>query len=133
MITNPLFLLIDDDPDDLMLLKDAIHSINNTIQFAEARDGRSALNYLKNLQKAALPCLMILDINMPVLNGRELLSIIKGETQLQNIAIVVFTTSSYPGDIEYCKQYDVELITKPFDMTELIAISKKLISTYCQN
>lgn len=133
MITNPLFLLVDDDPDDLMLLKDAIHSINNTIQFAEARDGRSALNYLKNLNNTDLPCLMILDINMPVLNGRELLSIIKGEIKLQNMAIVVFTTSSYPGDIEYCKQYNVELITKPFDMIELIAISKKLISTYCVN
>ncbi|MEO6729872.1 MAG: response regulator [Ferruginibacter sp.] len=133
MITNPLFLLVDDDPDDLMLLKDALHSINSTIQFAEARDGRSALNYLKNLNNAVLPCLMILDINMPVLNGRELLSIIKGENQLQNMAVVVFTTSSYPGDIEYCKQYNVELITKPFDMTELIAISKKLISTYCVN
>ena len=131
MNAKSLFLLVDDDPDDLLLLKDAIHSIDNTIQFAEAMDGRSALNYLKNIKdRTRLPSLVVLDINMPVLNGRELLAIIKNENQLKHLPVIVFTTSSYPGDIDYCKQYDVELITKPFGMKELVAISKKLVTSY---
>ncbi|MBC7887736.1 MAG: response regulator [Ferruginibacter sp.] len=131
MLVNPLFLLVDDDPDDLMLLKDAIHSIDKNIVFAEAMDGRSALNYLNNIKDLTLlPSLVVLDINMPVLNGREVLAIIKSENQLKNLPVVVFTTSSYPGDVEYCKQFDVELITKPFGMRELVDISKKLVNAY---
>lgn len=131
MHDNPLILLVDDDPDDLMLLKDAIHSINNRIEFAEASDGRSALNYLKKIDlHAQLPSLVVLDINMPVLNGRELLAIIKSESHLKHMPIVVFTTSSYPGDIDYCKLYDVELITKPFGMNEMVEISKKLVASF---
>lgn len=131
MNVKPLFLLVDDDPDDLMLLKDAIHSIDKTILIAEALDGRSALNYLKESKdQASLPSLVILDINMPVLNGRELLAIMKGGNQLKQVPVVVFTTSSYPGDVDYCKQFDVELITKPFGMKELVEISKKLIDSY---
>jgi CheY-like chemotaxis protein len=131
MIADSLFLLVDDDPDDLMLLKDAIHSINKTIRFAEAMDGRSALNYLKDIKDhARLPSLVVLDINMPVLNGKELLAIIKSENNLKHMPVIVFTTSSYPGDIEYCRQFNVELITKPFGMKELVEISKKMIASY---
>lgn len=128
MSSNSLFFLVDDDPDDLMLLKEAIHSIDDTIRFEEARDGISALNYLKEIKhEELLPALIVLDINMPVLNGRELLAIIKTKNHLKNLKVIVFTTSSYPGDIEYCKQFNVDLITKPFGMDELYKISKKLI------
>ena len=128
MHANALFLLVDDDPDDLMLLKEALHSIDNSIRFAEARDGIAALNFLKDIRDPAqLPELVVLDINMPVLNGRELLAIIKSEQQLKHLNVVVLTTSSYPGDIEYCRQFGVELITKPFGMEELLEISARLI------
>lgn len=128
MSANSLFLLVDDDPDDLMLLKEAFHSIDKTIRFVEAKDGISALNYLKGIKdQQLLPALIVLDINMPVLNGRELLAIIKTENQLKHLKVIVFTTSSYPGDIEYCKQFNVELITKPFGIDELYKISRKLI------
>lgn len=131
MKANALFLLVDDDPDDRMLLKDAIHSVNNSILFAEATDGRSALNYLKDIKDhSRLPSLIVLDINMPVLNGRELLAIIKSESQLKHLPVIVFTTSSYPGDIDYCKQFSVELITKPFNMKGLVEISRKLVASY---
>jgi len=130
MSANSLFLLVDDDPDDVMLLKEAIHSVDHTIRFAEAKDGISALNYLKDIKdRYLIPSLIILDINMPVLNGRELLAIIKSENQLKHLKVVVFTTSSYPGDVDYCKQFNVELITKPFGMAELVNISKKLIAS----
>ena len=131
MNEQPLFLLVDDDPDDIMLLKDAILSIDDNIRFAEAMDGRAALNYLKKAeQQEALPRLVVLDINMPILNGREVIAIIKKEAKLKEIPVVVFSTSSYPGDVSYCREHGVELIVKPFGMKVLMDIAKKLITNY---
>lgn len=129
---NPrLILLVDDDPDDLMLIKEAINSLGQDFQFQEATDGRHALNFLRALDSVDKhPCLIVLDINMPVLGGRELLGILKAEPGLKHIPIVVFSTSSNAADVEYCKQFGVELITKPFDMTLLTEAAKRLIS-YC--
>ena len=73
---RPYILLVDDDPDDLMLLSEALFSADNSIELKEAGDGRAALNFLRSLNnKATHPCLIVLDINMPVLDGRELLAI----------------------------------------------------------
>lgn len=129
---NPrLILLVDDDPDDLMLIKEAINSVDGKFDFQEATDGRHALNFLRALDSVDKhPCLIVLDINMPVLGGRDLLAIIKNDPGLKHIPIVVFSTSSNPADTEYCKQFGVELITKPFDMTLLIEAARRLIA-YC--
>ena len=131
MTEQPLFLLVDDDPDDIMLLKDAILSINNKIRFAEATDGREALKFLKAAkQKDQLPNLVVLDINMPILNGREVIAMIKEQQEFEQVPVVVFSTSSYPGDVTYCNEHGVELITKPFGMKLLIEIAERLVSTY---
>ena len=129
---NPrLILLVDDDPDDLMLIKEAINTVDGKFEFYEATDGRHALNFLRALDSVHKhPCLIVLDINMPVLGGRDTLAILKNDPGLKHIPIVVFSTSSNPTDTEYCKQFDVELITKPFDMTLLIEAAKRLIK-YC--
>jgi len=126
-------LLVDDDPDDLMLIKEAINSVDGKFDFQEATDGRHALNFLRALDSVDKhPCLIVLDINMPVLGGRDMLAILKNDPGLKHIPVVVFSTSSNPADAEYCKQFDVELITKPFDMTLLIEAARRLIS-YCGN
>ena len=106
MTEQPLFLLVDDDPDDIMLLKDAILSINNNIRFAEAMDGREALKYLKSAkQKDELPNLVVLDINMPILNGREVIAMIMEQQDVGEFPLVLFSTSSYPGDVTYCNTH----------------------------
>ena len=129
---NPrLIFLVDDDPDDLMLIKEAINTIDKKFDFQEATDGRHALNFLRALDSVDKhPCLIVLDINMPVLGGRDVLAIIKNDPGLKHIPVVVFSTSSNPADTEYCMQFGVELITKPFDMSLLIAAAKRLIA-YC--
>ncbi|MEO6546588.1 MAG: response regulator [Ferruginibacter sp.] len=128
MNDNPLLLIVDDDPDDIVLLKEAIHSIDETIAFAEANNGLAAMKMLQTItDPLQLPSLIVLDINMPVLNGRELLAILKNENKWKSLPVVVFSTSSYPGDVAYCRQFGVELITKPFGMKELLIISGILI------
>jgi len=131
MTTKTLFL-VDDDADDLMMLKDAIQSIDASYNFVESTDGLSALNYLKGLSEKEFPCLVILDINMPILDGREVLAIVKNDSRLKEIPVVIFTTSSNPADKAYCQKFEVDLITKPFDMPQLMSKAEVLLQ-YCSS
>lgn len=132
MNRKPLILLVDDDPDDLMLLKDAIDSLGENYQFIEAFDGRSALNMLRQATlDGNLPCLVVLDINMPILDGREMLAIMKSDLELKELPAVVFTTSSNPVDTNYCRQFNVQLFTKPFNITMLKDVAMQIIS-FCK-
>ena len=122
-------LLVDDDPDDLMLLTEAIIAANSNYELKEACDGRMALNFLKSLNKKNdHPCLIVLDINMPVLDGRELLAILKNDISLKDVPVIFFTTSSSPADKKYADQFNVELLTKPFNMNLLSIAAQKIIS-----
>ena len=128
-MNQPLILLVDDDPDDLFLIREAISAESKTIAFYEASDGRHALNFLRSLpSKSHYPGMVVLDINMPVLDGRETLAILKTDAALKDIPVIIFTTSSDQGDKDYCKQFNVPLITKPFDMSRLSEIAKIMVS-----
>jgi CheY-like chemotaxis protein len=129
---SPVILLVDDDADDIMLLKQVLLSLNKDCQVNEARDGQKALAALKEARSQnTLPNLIVLDIRMAVMDGRELLAIIKSEEKLNQIPLVVFTTSSNITDINYCKQFNVDLITKPFELPLLYKAAAKLL-TYCK-
>jgi CheY-like chemotaxis protein len=125
-------LLIDDDIDDVLLLKEALLSINNNCSVLTALDGSKALAGLKEARDGnrTLPNLVVLDISMPIMDGRQLLAILKNEEKLKDLPIVVLTTSSNISDINYCKQFGIELITKPFELSQLYTIAEKLLS-YC--
>lgn len=129
MNNKPLILLVDDDPDDLMLLRDAIESLGENFRFVEANDGRSALNLLRKCAlDQSFPSLVVLDINMPILDGREMLAIMKSDTALKDLKVVVFTTSSNPIDINYCRQFNVAMFSKPFNITMLKNVALEIIS-----
>ena len=125
-------LLIDDDIDDILLLKDALLSFNNDCNVLTVLDSNKGLALLKDTRdnNKALPDLVVLDISMPIMDGRQLLAILKAEEKLKDLPVVVLTTSSNISDINYCKQFDIELITKPFELSELYKIAEKLLS-YC--
>ncbi|MGN6402851.1 MAG: response regulator [Flavisolibacter sp.] len=107
-------LWADDDADDLMLMKEILLKNNRNYEIIEVRNGKEALDFLKKAKEAAhLPCLIILDINMPILDGKETLSILKREEAYQSIPVVVFTTSNSELDKLFCSKYQVEMITKP--------------------
>jgi len=129
---SPVILLVDDDVDDIMLLKQALLSLNKDCQVNEARDGQKALAALKEASSQnTLPNLIVLDISMAVMDGRELLAIIKSDEKFKEIPLVIFTTSSNITDINYCKQFNVDLITKPFELPLLYKAAEKLL-TYCK-
>ena len=90
--------------------------------------GVSALDILQQLKISGNPpCLIILDINMPVLNGKETLSIIKKDEVLKSIPVVVFTTSGSLSDQHFCHLHGAEMITKPPNFRNFKSVVHKLL------
>lgn len=107
-------LWADDDIDDLQMMREILVKNNRNCEIVEVRNGKEALNYLEEAkEKSTLPCLIILDINMPVLDGKEALAQIKKTEAYTDIPVVVFTTSASELDKMFCQRMGSEMITKP--------------------
>lgn len=129
MINRPIILCVDDDPDDREMIKDVLLTIDPKYVVVEASDGREALNYLRSQEGMAnSPRLIILDMNMPRLSGRETLAILKSEASTESIPVVVFTTSSAFADSSFCKRFGVEMVTKPPTYEELKMQIKRFLT-----
>lgn len=121
----------DDDADDLSMLREAIGSIAVDYQIIEAFDGVHALEILHQMQESgALPCLVVLDINMPRMDGKQTLVAIQNNPALSQIPVVLFSTSSSTLDKTFSQAKHVELITKPFEYGVLQKTASRLLS-YC--
>jgi CheY-like chemotaxis protein len=94
-------LLIDDDADDLLLFSEALREIKLPATYETAADGIEAL---KKLHSSAIPQLIFLDLNMPIMHGFECLKRIKASSELKQIPVIIFTTSNSPLDIYTAKQ-----------------------------
>lgn len=125
----PITILIcDDDEDDRMLTQQALEQahIANDLRFVE--DGEDLLDYLNQRGKyagenglAPRPGLILLDLNMPKVDGREALKLIKTDLALREIPVVVLSTSSLDEDIVKSYQLGVNsFITKPVTFTGLV-------------
>lgn len=121
-------LLIDDDKDDLELLQQALNDIHADHQIIEAHDGVEGLSLLRQLiQKKELPCLIVLDINMPRMDGRQTLIEIKSDKILSGIPVVIFSTSSSALDKTFFEKYDTAYFVKPINVQELKNTASRLI------
>ncbi len=122
-------LWADDDPDDLSLMHEVLKDKDHHFNFKEVQNGLQAMSYLNSLTDPNdFPNLIILDMNMPILNGRETLVQIKSNHKFENIPIVVFTTSNSELDRSFCRHYGVEMITKPPTFNGLKLVVQKLLS-----
>ena len=123
-------LLVEDNPGDALLTLEALKDakISNRIQIA--RDGVEALAILRREGPhagAARPDLILLDLNLPKMDGRELLREIKADTSLRRIPVVVLTTSSAEEDI--ISSYDLHAncyITKPVDLEQFTRVTRAI-------
>lgn len=131
MTNNHTILCVDDDQDDLELLTKALEMVDNNYNVLEAQDGTDALDKLRKMHNENnLPCLIVLDINMPKMDGKETLVALQNEDHFFKIPVVVFSTSSSALDKMFFAKKNVELITKPIDFQNLVSVAKKLLS-YC--
>lgn len=128
--TSPknIILYADDDLDDLQLVEDSFSSFATNVEVITVTDGCMALNYLNRLKPLEpKPCLIILDINMPRVNGKEVLQEIRRSNEFKEVPVVLFTTSSLEQDKEFALRYNAGLITKPLDVRQMEIITMQFI------
>jgi CheY-like chemotaxis protein len=127
-VTAPIdIILIEDDPGDVWLTREAFaeHKLRNRLLVHG--DGAEALLYLRECSAsgAALPDLILLDLNLPGLDGREVLTELTGDPRLSGIPIVVLTNSLAERDILRARQLRVaDYVCKPLDFDRLVDVVK---------
>lgn len=125
-------LWADDDADDLFIIKDIFGSYEVKHQVVEANNGREAIDYLHSATcPSQFPCLVVLDINMPLMNGKDALTMIKNEPRFASVTVVVFTTSDNEKDRRFCEQFGVEMFSKPHTYQGFKGMIDKLL-TLCK-
>ena len=123
---NFKILLVEDNPADVRLTKEAIQKSEIVSQLDVVKDGVEAINYLKKIKKDSHtdhPDLILLDLNLPKKNGLEVLKEIKEDGELRRIPVVVLTISSNEEDL--IKAYNLHancFINKPLDIKEFYII-----------
>ncbi|MEV1121737.1 response regulator [Actinosynnema sp. NPDC049800] len=133
-MSNPLnvidVLLVEDDPGDALMTQEAFehHKIRN--QLHVVRDGVEALEFLRRqgpYEDAPRPGLILLDLNLPKMDGREVLAEIKADEALRPIPVVVLTTSEAEEDI--LRSYNLHAnayVTKPVDFDRFIEVVRQI-------
>jgi two-component system, chemotaxis family, response regulator Rcp1 len=123
-------LLVEDNPGDYRLTQEALKEgkVYNNLYWA--RDGIEALDFLKRRGKhdaAPRPDIILLDLNLPKKDGREVLSEIKGDDELRAIPVVILTTSKAEEDV--LRSYDLHAncyVTKPVDLDKFIVVVQSI-------
>jgi CheY-like chemotaxis protein len=124
-------LYIDDDPDDREILSSAVKEMNCDVNVIEVENGIKALDYLNRVKKSGhLPCLILLDLNMPMLDGKETLVRIRQDNSFEKVPVIVYTSSNNPNDKIFFDKQGVLLITKPPNILFLRKIVERLLN-YC--
>ena len=128
-------LMVDDDAEDCLLVRDALQEIGLPHDLRFVRDGEELFDYLcrrgehENPLQAPHPDLILLDLKMPKMDGREVLRALKSDRQFRRIPVVALTTSMARDDVEF--SYDMGVnsyVTKPVTFHALVDIMKVLCS-----
>ncbi|MDE2118211.1 MAG: response regulator [Betaproteobacteria bacterium] len=125
-ITNKPILLVEDDQVDVMTVKRALKEIHVTNPMVNRENGEEALKYLRNPQSDK-PCIILLDLNMPIMNGIEFLRVVKHDAQLKRIPVVVLTTSEEQQD--KVNSFDLGVagyMAKPVDYRQFVEVMRTI-------
>jgi CheY-like chemotaxis protein len=126
-------LLVDDDMDDLELLQEALRTIDGDHKIIEAGNGEEGLGKLNKLMAdGELPCLIVLDLNMPKMDGRQTFLAIKADSKLSHIPVVIFSTSTSLLDRIFFERHHTAYFIKPVSFSALASTASKMI-THCQH
>ena len=123
-------LLVEDNPGDVRLTQEAFQDVNPSVHLHVASDGVEAMAFLRREgahAKSPRPDLVLLDLNLPKMDGREVLARIKQDDRLKTIPTVILTTSDAEADIS--KSYQLQAncyLTKPVQLTAFEALVKSV-------
>lgn len=112
-------VLADDDPDDRLIFRDALKTVDRSIRFEEFKGGEELLSFLQDVRNP-LPQLIFLDLNMPRINGFECLRRIRNDERLKQLCVIIYSTSNQFKDILETLNNGANLyFSKPNEMKEL--------------
>jgi len=121
-MTKEKILLVDDDPEDRMIVQDGLQELGagDVLEFAE--NGELALALLnKNFENNTIPCLIVLDLNMPRMSGTQILNALKEDIRFKDIPVIIYSTSINPLEKERCLELGAHsYIIKPVSFKESI-------------
>jgi CheY-like chemotaxis protein len=122
-------LLVDDNEGDILLTREALEEARIINRISIAYDGMQAIDLLKKAARGGgdMPDLILLDINLPKMNGTEVLSMIKTDPELKRIPVIMLTTSSSEKDIlASYENYANCYITKPVDLDRFMDVVRTI-------
>ena len=127
-------LLVEDNEGDIILTTEAFKDMKLENRISVVKDGEEALRFLKKqgeYEKAPTPQLVLLDINLPGIDGKQLLEIIKKDESLKEIPVVMLTCSDTDADISDCYDKHVNwYITKPIDYDKYTKVMHEIEAFY---
>jgi CheY-like chemotaxis protein len=126
-ITNKPILLVEDDQVDTMTVMRALKEIHVTNPLVHLENGEDAVNYLRDPQKEK-PCIILLDLNMPIMNGIEFLQVVKNDdSEVRCIPVVVLTTSEEQQDKVNSFNLGVAgYMAKPVDYRQFVEVMRSI-------
>jgi CheY-like chemotaxis protein len=126
---NPrTILFVDDDEDDRHLLKEhLIHYSGEVLHVVEVGNGVEAMKYLKEAKSDGMPCLIILDLNMPVMDGRKTFEKIRVDDKLKNIPLIIYTSGFNPADREFFNKHGVRYQVKPMSLEQIRSVARDFV------
>jgi len=125
-------LLVEDSPGDVRLTQEAFHDANGLIHVHVASDGVEAMAFLRNegeYRHSPRPDFILLDLNLPKMDGREVLAAIKCDDNLKTIPTIILTTSNAQADI--ARSYKLHancFLTKPVQLDEFEDVVRSIIN-----
>lgn len=125
-ITNKPILLVEDDQVDTMTVIRALKEIHVTNPLVHLENGEEAVHYLQDPQSEK-PCIILLDLNMPIMNGIEFLHVVKHDDQLKRIPVVVLTTSEEQQDkVNSFNMGVAGYMAKPVDYRQFVEVMRSI-------
>lgn len=125
-INKPVIIYAEDDFDDFDALKEALEQISHNYNLIHAKNGNELIAYLENEANEKLS-LIVLDLNMPIMDGKQALQWLKQHPEHKEIPIMIFTTSSREEDIRLCKNYECTFFRKPTLYRDLLHVVQVML------
>jgi CheY-like chemotaxis protein len=124
--TKPIILYAEDDFDDFESVKEALDQLSDQQVLLHAKNGQEAVSFIENA--TVLPSLIVLDLNMPIMDGKEVLQWLKERNEYRNIPVMVFTTSSREDDMKLCQKHGCTFFRKPTLYRDLLHVAQAMLN-----
>ena len=127
-LDGDFIVLADDDIDDQELLTEAIKDINPYIELITITNGNKAISFLNDLPEGTVPSLIVLDYNLPEVNGAEILQSIQPLKRFEEVTKVVWSTSNSPVFKKACLDYGAHAyLVKPSDLAVIQRLAQQIL------